>query len=119
MNFEDIKDCITFLAYRRRLFEHGASTDPDALVYIIMVLETAVLRKKIPKEVLRAQLAREYSEDCVRTVVECIKGGQYHWSDGKVCEVGEIPVTREDMAGIPRQLKAAGRFPDIMKNLKT
>ncbi|KAF7980544.1 hypothetical protein HWV62_37687 [Athelia sp. TMB] len=117
VHFEDFSQCIAFLGYRRRLLWNGAEADPDSLAYMLMVLEPALLRKKIPMDAVRAQFEREYGEDEVRAVIKCITGEVYRRErDGKTFTLDHIPANRQDMQVILKALKTAGRFHDLLKN---
>lgn len=121
--FEDIKECITFLIHRYRLFKYGAEADPDALAYMLMAIETAVLRKKIPMAAVREQFAREYGDNEVEAVVGSIEGEVYtRRRDGKSFKCSEIPnpglVVEGMVVETTRQLKSAGRFPDLLDKWK-
>jgi hypothetical protein len=118
VRFEHPMECMAFLGFRRRLFMRGAF-DLDALVYIIMTLEPAVRRRKISKEKLCAQLGKEYGQDYVDWALSSIKGKTYHRRDGKEYLLAEIPASTEDFAHIFQQLKAIGRFPELLKNLRS
>jgi len=118
VNFDHPMECMAFLGYRRRLFMRGGF-DLDALVYVIMTLEPAVRRKKISKEILYAQLSKEYGRGHVDWAVDSIKGKKYHKSDGKEFLVGEIPASTEDFADILQQLKAIDRFPILLEHFRS
>lgn len=117
VEFVQLKNCIAFLCYRRRLFMRGAF-DIDALAYLIMALELAVGPRKISRETMCAQLGREYGQDYVNWALDSIKGKKYHRRDGKIFDIGEIPASTEDFAGIPQQLKATERFYGLLKDLR-
>lgn len=87
--------------------------DIDALVYIIMILEPAVRRRKISKGMLCTQLRKEYGDGYVEMALSSIKGKKYHRRDGKEFLADDIPASTNDFADIFQQLKAIDRFPDF------
>jgi hypothetical protein len=115
LRFEHPMECMGFLGFRRRLFMRGAF-DLDALVYVLMTLESVLRRTKISKEALYAQLGREYGENYVDWVLSSIEGKR---RDGKEYLLEEIPAKTEHFADILQQLKAIGRFPALLKHLKS
>ncbi|KZP16908.1 hypothetical protein FIBSPDRAFT_894667 [Athelia psychrophila] len=116
--FDDMYECMAFLAHRHQLLQKGAEGAPDDLAYVLMALETVLLRKKIPMNAVRAQLASEYGESAVRCVVGSIAGGVYTRAmDGKAFEMNAIPVQKGDVLEMMKQLKRAGRFPHLLDKL--
>ncbi|KAJ7476989.1 hypothetical protein B0H11DRAFT_1306568 [Mycena galericulata] len=120
VTFTGFTDALAFLAYRQRLFEHGAY-DIDALVFIMLMLEPAVRGRKVPREAVRAQLAREYGEGYVKMAAESIikRDGKdvYRRRDGRVFERGEIPAKKDNFALLTSELKKVGRFSELLKNV--
>ncbi|KAJ6544177.1 hypothetical protein B0H19DRAFT_1169839 [Mycena capillaripes] len=120
VTFSGFMDAVRFLAFRRRLFQNGAY-DLDALVFVVLLLEPAVRGRKVPREALRAQLAREYGAEYVEMAAESIvkRDGKdmYMCRDGKVFARDDIPVKRSDFDGLMQELKKVGRFPDMLKNV--
>lgn len=113
--YMDVLEVGRFLFHRQGLFYRG--NDADDLAFLIITLEQIVLRKKIPKATLHAQLRREFGKDLFDEVLGSIKSKKYHRKlDGKVYAVNDIPcLMRAAGDKVPEllpQLKAAGRFPE-------
>lgn len=108
----------TFILHRRRIFYQGK--DADALAYITIMLEQVILRKKISKTSLHAQLRREFGEKYFNEVVSSItSANKYHRKlDGKVYAVEDIPFFMPNGDQTQRQLKAAGRFPEHLEHIQ-
>ncbi|KAJ7174409.1 hypothetical protein C8R46DRAFT_1347583 [Mycena filopes] len=121
VTFTGLKESVRFLAFRQRLFAHGAY-ELDALVFLMLMLEPAVRGRKIPREAVRAQLAREYGEDYVEAAVESIvkENGKsvYKRRDGDTFQRDKIPAKETDFPGLTLELKKVGRFPDLLKHLQ-
>lgn len=116
--FDEMFECIAFLAHRYQLLRKGAKEGADDLAYVLMALESALLRKKIPMNAVREQFAKEYGESEVRSVVAGIAGGVYtRIGDGKTFKMDGIPVHKGDVLEMMKQLKNAGRFTHLLDKL--
>ncbi|KAJ7499659.1 hypothetical protein FB451DRAFT_1073901 [Mycena latifolia] len=116
-----LMDTAAFLVFRHRLFEHGAY-DIDALVFVMLVLEPAMRGRKVPREAVRAQLAREYGEGYVEMAAESIikRDGKdvYRRRDGRIFERSEILMKDKNVfSQMMKELKKVGRFPEILGKL--
>lgn len=120
VTFTSFMDAVRFLVFRRRLLERGAY-DLDALVFVMLMLEPAVRGRKVSREAVRAQLAREYGEAYVKMAAESIgkRDGKdvYRRRDGQVFERDDIPAKRSEFDGLLQELKKVGRFPDMLRHL--
>ncbi|KAF7331009.1 hypothetical protein MVEN_02441200 [Mycena venus] len=119
LTFTNLIDAGRFLAFRRRLLEHGGY-DLDALVFVMLMLEPAV-KRRVSREALRAQLAREYGTEYVEMAVESVaeQDGKevYLRRDEQIFERDKIPLKRVDFDGLLPQLKKVGRFPQLLRNV--
>lgn len=85
-----------------------------------MTLQPIVRRRKISKATLCEQLGREHGTGHVDEALGRIKGKQYHRKrDGKVFTLEQIPANKSEFAALPEQLKAAGRFPEILAHWRS
>ena len=117
--FNGHTDCTIFLCYRRRLLVRGPVADLDALVYMLMTLVPALRRKGIDLAAVENQLGEEYGHEHVKRARSCIHGQLYHHLNGKKLAIGEIYASQDDLADLLGPMRDSGRFPELLKHLKT